>query len=224
MVQSDAVAASAHLAQLTDCSKRTMLWSDRFDRELADAFALQDEIAGAVAGALKTRFAPQQAGRIDPQAYDYFLRARSDATHWLGARDASLLERAVEGAPEFAAAWAELAFSLAVDASDTDREQPRPALELENLRARARNAASRALAIDPNAAFAHAAHAALEPICGAFAPTAQYLERALAAAPTDATILGRMSRSPPHRLIQARTTRIASLRVRTNSIHFGQTS
>jgi len=65
-------------AQLIECASSTTLWSDRFDRDLSDIFALQDEIAAAVAAALKTTFAPAAAvGAIDPAAYDLYLRARA---------------------------------------------------------------------------------------------------------------------------------------------------
>ena len=47
-------------AQLIECAGETTLWSDRFDRELADFLAVQDEIAGAVAAALAVVFAPRQ--------------------------------------------------------------------------------------------------------------------------------------------------------------------
>ena len=47
-------------AQLVECAGQTTLWSDRFDRELSDFFAVQDEIAGAVAAALTMVFAPRQ--------------------------------------------------------------------------------------------------------------------------------------------------------------------
>jgi len=47
-------------AQLIECAGQTTLWSDRFDRELSDFLAVQDEIAGAVAAAVATVFAPRQ--------------------------------------------------------------------------------------------------------------------------------------------------------------------
>ena len=47
-------------AQLIECAGQTALWSDRFDRELSDPLAVQDEIAGAVAAALAIVFAPRQ--------------------------------------------------------------------------------------------------------------------------------------------------------------------
>src|SRR5208283_5884372 len=57
-------------ANLIDCAGETTLWSDRFDRELSDVFALQEEIAGAIAAALKVAFAPAvQAESVDPAAY-----------------------------------------------------------------------------------------------------------------------------------------------------------
>jgi TolB-like protein len=50
-------------AQLIECVAQTTLWSDRFDGDLSDIFALQDEIAAAVAGALKVVFA--RTGRAE---------------------------------------------------------------------------------------------------------------------------------------------------------------
>ena len=47
-------------AQLIECAGQTTLWSDRFDRELSDFLAVQDEIAGAVAAAVAKVFAPRQ--------------------------------------------------------------------------------------------------------------------------------------------------------------------
>lgn len=47
-------------AQLIECAGQTTLWSDRFDRELSDFLAVQDEIAGAVAAAVAMVFAPRQ--------------------------------------------------------------------------------------------------------------------------------------------------------------------
>jgi TolB-like protein len=50
-------------AQLIECAGETALWSDRFDRDLSDYLAVQDEIARAVAAALATVFAPRQPWR-----------------------------------------------------------------------------------------------------------------------------------------------------------------
>ncbi len=64
-------------ANLIECADETTLWSERFDRELSDVFALQDEIAAAVAAALKVAFAPAApAETIDPAAFTLYLKAR----------------------------------------------------------------------------------------------------------------------------------------------------
>jgi adenylate cyclase len=65
-------------AQLIECASGVALWSARFDRDIGEAFELQDDIAKEVASALKhtlTR-AERPAIRIDPAAYDLYLRAR----------------------------------------------------------------------------------------------------------------------------------------------------
>ncbi|HEY4770630.1 MAG TPA: hypothetical protein VIH51_08395 [Myxococcales bacterium] len=58
------------------------LWSDRFDRGVQDAFAIQEEIARAVVAALRLRISSDEAGRLrrsgtaNPQAYEMYLRGR----------------------------------------------------------------------------------------------------------------------------------------------------
>jgi hypothetical protein len=53
-------------ANLIECAGETTIWSDRFESELSDIFALQDSIAAAVAAALDVVFAPRAAvGAID---------------------------------------------------------------------------------------------------------------------------------------------------------------
>ena len=65
-------------AQLIECVAQTTLWSDRFDGDLSDIFALQDEIAAAVAGALKVVFAP--TARRDPAAGQEIVALRERVT------------------------------------------------------------------------------------------------------------------------------------------------
>ena len=149
----------------------------------------------AVAQALKVAFAPSTpAGAIDPVAFDLYLRARAVATTtYLGIYHTRLLEAAVALAPGLTQAWSALALSLAIQASEVNRA-PTPLAVNEALRQRACHAAERALELDASAALAHAAQAALEPICGAFAARETHLRRSLAAAPGDPLVLERMSR------------------------------
>ena len=65
-------------AQLVDASNGFHLWSDHFDRELGDVFAIQDEISRAIAGALEVQLAPRPAGRrtVNLEAYHHWLKGR----------------------------------------------------------------------------------------------------------------------------------------------------
>ena len=89
-------------AQLIDCGSRTTLWADRFDRELTDIFAVQDEIATKVALALDAALASAaDIGKIDPTAYDLYLKSRAvrGGRHVPITEAIRLLERAVSLAP-----------------------------------------------------------------------------------------------------------------------------
>ena len=61
------------------CRRRTHLWSERYDRELTDVFAVQDEIAAAIAGALQVKLTGKtDSARHEPNlpAYEAFLKGR----------------------------------------------------------------------------------------------------------------------------------------------------
>jgi len=176
-------------AQLIECVGQTTLWSDRFDRDLSDVFALQDDIAAAVAAALKSTFAPSaNSGPVDPVAYDLYLRARAANPGRYGAFDDALLRQATEREPGFAQAWAALAITRAMHAKSG--EGPRIAQASEE----ARQAAERALSLHPTSGKAYAALAMLEPICGAYAAAEALFEKALAAGPDDVDVLEKYSR------------------------------
>src|SRR5215468_7031557 len=69
-------------AQLIDAAKDSHVWGERYDRELTDIFALQDEIAQAIVTALKVRLLPGEKKAIEsrstqsPEAYQLYLLAR----------------------------------------------------------------------------------------------------------------------------------------------------
>ncbi len=70
-------------AQLVEGAGGTTLWAERYDREMADVFELQDEIARTVSQALRIQLTPQEEQAIaskpteNTQAYDSYLRGRS---------------------------------------------------------------------------------------------------------------------------------------------------
>ena len=105
-------------AQLIDGRTGTHLWSNEYDRDLADVFAVQADIATRIAMALEAELSLEEQERIErvptdsPEAYALYLRAldligpRPDANE---ARALSLLEEAVDIDPGFAMAHARLA-------------------------------------------------------------------------------------------------------------------
>jgi TolB-like protein len=176
------------LADLVRCADATTLWSERFDRELTDAFGLQDEIAAAVAKALKVVFAPAtKSALVDVTVYELFLKARelvagdtADREVWATAIE--MLERATRLAPMFARAWSSLAYVRAMQLRYQERDEP-----YETLRAKVIEAADTALKLDPKSGEARVALANLEPL-GNYAAFEAQVEQALAASPNDAMV------------------------------------
>ncbi len=72
-------------AQLIDATNEFPLWSERYDREMEDVFAVQDEIASKIAAALRITLSPQEQEALaakpteNPHAYDLYLRGRNYA-------------------------------------------------------------------------------------------------------------------------------------------------
>ena len=108
-------------AQLIDGAAGDHIWAERYDRDLTDIFALQDEISMAIVTALKLKLLPQEMqaiahrGTESVEAYDLYLVARSyylTGNYGDPRRDEAierLCRRAVEIDPVYAQAWALLA-------------------------------------------------------------------------------------------------------------------
>jgi TolB-like protein len=100
-------------AQLIDGAANDHIWAERYDRDLSDIFALQDEISQAIVTALKVKLFPEDKQAIESrdttslEAYDKFLRARALANQ--GLDSAELFREALAIDPGFARARAELA-------------------------------------------------------------------------------------------------------------------
>ena len=133
-------------AQLLD-EQGVQVWSQSFDRELEDIFAIQSEIAEAVAGVVASQLAPQPARRHVPdlEAYAQFLNGRSLLHARLIDQARNSLQRAIELDPELAEAYAELAIARLIG-SPTDEEV-----------AEANRLIERALALEPKLLRARAA-------------------------------------------------------------------
>ena len=141
-------------AQLITAADGTQLWSERYDRQMADIFDIQDEIAGAISAALQVRLAPDTAAapkrQPDLRAYEAYLRYRQHQWGWTP--DAlrlsrECLEQAIALDPEFALPYVGLADNylvLTVVAMPANEAMPR-----------ARELAERALTIDADLPEAH---------------------------------------------------------------------
>ncbi len=154
-------------AQLIDGAAGDHLWAERYDRDLTDIFALQDEISQAIVGALKLRLLPEEKAAIEHrgtgnvEAYNLYLMARQlyvsgPEGH---ARRASaivrLCQQAVAIDPDYARAWALMALAQMI-LHQTASQKGDNGLE----------AAERALVLDPGLAEAHAVKARILGIGG----------------------------------------------------------
>jgi non-specific serine/threonine protein kinase len=105
-------------AQLVDASTDFPVWSERYDREMEDVFAVQDEIASKIAAALRITLSPQEQEALAAKptenlhAYDLYLRGRNFARR-VGRQDTQfalqMYENAVALDPNFAVAHAAIA-------------------------------------------------------------------------------------------------------------------
>jgi adenylate cyclase len=142
-------------AQLIDGAAGDHLWAERFDRELTDIFAIQDEISKAIVTALRLKLLPEEKKAIEArgtssvEAYNLYLMARQQ---WISGsygdirRDETIVRictQAVKFDPNYAEAWALM--SLAQSQLRLWHGRDEDAL----------TAAERALAINPDLAEAH---------------------------------------------------------------------
>jgi serine/threonine-protein kinase len=111
-------------AQLIDARNDTHLWAERYDRDVADVFAIQSEIAQQIANQLQARLSSAEKAAIaerptaDPVAYAYYTEAINSWSDWEGQdkslnRQVELLEKATQRDPNFALAYCALATTQA---------------------------------------------------------------------------------------------------------------
>jgi len=129
--------------QLIDAESGGHVWAERFDRDLEDIFALQDEVTQKIVEALKLKLAggeqarPRERAKVNTEAYDYLLRARSlimQFTPEATAEARAMLERALAIDPAMASAYAGLAMALGTEYvngwNNAGPERPAQVLEL----------------------------------------------------------------------------------------------
>jgi adenylate cyclase len=164
-------------AQLIDGASGEHVWADRYDRDISDIFALQDEISSTIVKVLKVKLLPGERAEIerhpttDPDAYKLFLMARHFSVKG-SLRHQKVIERLCRRALEidgnYAAAWALLAVALS-NRRLIGGEPSEGGME----------AAERAISLDPNLADAYAAKGRILSDRGLYAEAVGQLEIAL---------------------------------------------
>jgi len=143
-------------AQLIHADDGTHLWSERYDRDMTDVFAIQDEIGQAISEGLKLRLAPR-AKTVNIEAYQNYLKGQYHFLRFTpesAAKAREFFEQALAIDPNYASPYSGLAvyyYTLATFGI-------RPAGEVAPL---VKSAAEKALAIDPADSEAHSALASI---------------------------------------------------------------
>jgi TolB-like protein/Flp pilus assembly protein TadD len=138
--------------QLIDADTDEHLWAETYDREMSldNLLSIQSEMSRSIAQAMHATLSPQEAALIDRrltgniEALEAYRRAKSFSRSFTGDLDRAELElkQALELDPEFAAAWAQLAFVYLSKYWGID--------QLDTYRVQAREAIDQGRAIDPN--------------------------------------------------------------------------
>jgi len=151
-------------AQLIDATSGSHLWAERYDRDLTDIFAVQDEVTTQIVGALKVTLSPAEKARLvekEPSniaAYDCVLRGREimlgkDKNRETFVEAVTYFKKALELDANYSQAYASLAFAHMFDYQNRWSDDPDKSLKL------AREYAQKAIDNDPNEPMAHGAAA-----------------------------------------------------------------
>ena len=143
-------------AQLVNVADGYQLWSERYDREMEDVFAIQDDISQAIVKSLRVILSEgekkqiEKARAVNVKAYDYYLRGRQ-SSHQLRRKSLEharqMFAKAIEIDPDYARAWAGMADAYSLLYTYFDARE-------FNLR-QAEIASKKALELEPELAEAH---------------------------------------------------------------------
>jgi len=181
-------------AQLIEAESDKHLWSETYDRELDDIFAVQDEISAAIVQALsgilgvegEVSKAPTATRTVNPEAYQAFLRGKAIGEQRTGPAKYEAIkeyERAIELDQNYAPAYAALAASwISLQKGDGSYGD----LTLAEYEARAEPLLEKALALDPNLSETHSALGRLRQEQGDFEEALKALQKAIELNPNNA--------------------------------------
>jgi serine/threonine-protein kinase len=173
-------------AQLVNVEDGYHLWSDRYDREMEDVFAVQDEIARAITETLKVRLLPTDEARLSEratenfEAYNDYLKGRYFFNRREPIEAIREFERAIARDPQYTPAYTGLADSYCIFGFYGG-------ISTRAAFARAREAAEKALQLDPDSSDVHVSLALVEHYYGwDFRREERELRRAIELAPRSA--------------------------------------
>jgi adenylate cyclase len=189
-------------AQLIETTNGLQLWSASYDRELTDVFAIQEDIATAIAAALQMPLGVRQGERlvsnrtVHAESYQRFLQAKA-LVRVRGPKAltdaASLLEQVVSRDPDFAPAWALLGLTDAMTPLFSPAMYNGDADELRHvvgmLLPRAEAAANRSIQLDANLADGYSSLALAQHLRGKFLQADELYSKALALDPNNSEAL-----------------------------------
>jgi adenylate cyclase len=146
-------------AQLIDAATGGHLWAERYDRDLTDLFAVQDDVTRRIVDALKVTLSPVETARLadsqacNIEAYDYFLRGREfllgeNKTREKFEQSKNFFLRALEFDPNHSQAYAGLSWAYIFDYFNRWSDKPDDSLQL------AKHTAEQAIEKDPREPFA----------------------------------------------------------------------
>jgi len=181
-------------AQLIEADTDNHLWSEVYERDFADIFAIQSDIAMNIANAMQAEFSLEEQADLEkiptnsPEAYALYLRALSipagnGSSDSARATVLELLNRAIAIDPTFALAYVRIGRLMLVYNEMIARGPVQG-------QALAREYAEKALALDPNLGAAHVILARTHMLNKDAASARQALDRAMQISPNDAQVLG----------------------------------
>jgi adenylate cyclase len=172
-------------AQLIEATTGIHLWSERYDRTLADVFVVQDEVVQAIVARIASQLTAVEAEKIRRKrtehlgAYDYYLRGLEE---WRSAgpesnvRSIKWFEKALALDPDYAEPLARMAITTAIQASYSDAaDRFEPALAM----------ATKAVILDPDDSWSHCALGFTKACSGRIAASEAHFKTAKQLNPND---------------------------------------
>ena len=180
-------------AQLIKADGGIGLWTDNYDRELTDVFVIEEDIAQAIAAALRVPLGLAQGERLvsnrtsDVDSYQDYLRGRALVRGRIVTEAVATLEGVVARDPDYAPAWAMLsqAYRVTLDYNSAPRTAPVDEARrfIQSNLDKAETSARKAIQLDPKHAGGYAALAYIQTTRGKWTEADDLFHQALALDP-----------------------------------------